>query len=282
MTDLSISVVSYNTRQQLKESLDSVFANARGIDFEVIVVDNASQDSSPEMVRSKFPQVRLIANDENRFFACAHNQALAMAQGRHVLILNSDTVIPQGTLSELVKFLDLHPGVGAVGCQEINSEGQTQHTGSGFRTPWIEAIDWTVLRDVYRLRRHLQDLRLPDWDRQSSRSVDVLTDCFLMVRRDVLEALNGYDERFLLYYTEDDLCLRIWELGKQIFFNAEVYYVHRGQQSTRQEGQRRVRSIYFQDMRTYYEKHFGWLQAQSMWGLIRTLHRLGLGRYIEI
>jgi GT2 family glycosyltransferase len=255
--DLTISIVSFNTRAFLHRCLDSIYRNTNGITFEVIVVDNASRDQSPEMVRKGFPRVRLIANAENRFFTRAHNQALEIAQGKYFLILGSDTEIPPGTLKGLVRFLDAQPDVGAVGCREIWPDGTVERIGSLFSTPQMEIIESTQLHSVAWVRPFVNRYRIVDWDRDTSREVDVLTDCFLMVRKELLQRISGYDEQFLLYYTENDLCLRIWQSGYRVFLNADYIYVHHRHQSTKQEGQTYIRKIYAQDRLRYYRKHFG-------------------------
>lgn len=273
--DLTISIVSYNTSDFLRRCLESIYRNTDAIEFEVIVVDNASRDGSPEMVRRRFPQVNLIANQDNRFFTSAHNQALTMARGRYFLILNSDTEIPEATLAQLATFLDDNPAVGATGCREVDPRGATQRTGSTFSSPWIEILERTALSTVYRLRQPLWRYRMVEWDRLSSRDVDVLTDCFLMVRRDLLEQLEGYDERFLLYYTENDLCLRIWGAGDRVHFRADCHYIHHGHRSTVQLGKIGDNRIYEQDMVTYYRKHFGYVQTMLMLVAFKAVEHLG-------
>jgi len=262
--DLTVSIVSYNTADYLQRCLASMYQNTEGISFQVIVVDNASQDGSSDLVRQKFPQAVLIENGENRFFTAAHNQALAVAQGRHFLILNSDTEVPAGTLARLVAFLDCNPAVGAVGCREVNPQGTTHPTGSTFSSPWLEMLERTALATVYRLRGPHLRYRMTDWDRLSSRDLDVITDCFIMVRRDLMKQLGGYDERFLLYYTENDLCLRIWQSGYRVHFLSDCSYLHHGQRSTVQIGADGYNRIYEQDMINYYRKHFGEIRTKLM------------------
>jgi len=262
--DLTISIVSYNTCEYLRSCLDSIYRNTDALKFEVIVVDNASHDDSVQMVQSEFPQVKIISNSDNRFFTRAHNQSLAIAQGRHFLILNSDTEIPSETLSRLVASLDNNPDIGAIGCRESNPDGGTEFTGSAFSTPWIEMLERTALSSVYRLRRPLWRYRMVDWSRDSSRDVDVLTDCFLMVRTELLKKFDGYDERFLLYYTENDLCLRIWQAGFRVHFEADCQYIHHSHRSVVQIGAKKYNRFYEQDMLAYYTKHFGKAQTWLM------------------
>lgn len=261
LTELTVSIVSYNTRDFLDRCLDSIYRNTSGIAFEVIVVDNASNDDSVAMLEREFPQVRLIANADNRFFTRAHNQSLSIARGRYFLILNSDTEVPPETLSKLVRFLEENRNVGAVGCRELRTDGTLELTGSTFSSPWIEMLEHTVLSSVPRLRSPSRRYRMVNWSRATSRDVDVLTDCFLMVRTDLLRELGGYDERYLLYYTENDLCLCIWQRGYRVHFLADSHYIHHGHRSTMQIGIDNYNRIYEQDMFAYYDKHVGHLRT---------------------
>lgn len=257
MIDLTISIVSYNTAQYLQRCLASILDITHSIELEVIVVDNNSHDHTVALIQQQFPQVKVIANTDNRFFSRAHNQGLTQARGRYFLILNSDTQVPVGTLETLASFLDNHPGVGAVGCREMQPNGSVVSTGSTFSTPWIEMLERTCLNSIYHLRKPLWRYRIVDWARTTSRDLDVLTDCFLMVRTGLMQKLGGYDEQFLLYYTENDLCHRIWEAGYQVHFQSNCYYIHHGQRSTVQMGTAKYNQIYESDMLAYYKKHFG-------------------------
>src|SRR4030042_2216503 len=126
--DVSIIIVSWNTRELLLNCLSSVFATASGLDFETIVVDNGSQDGSSGAVQEQFPQVTIIQNTVNRGFARANNQALARATGRYLLLLNSDAVLTEGSLQGLVSFMDTTPGAGIAACQYLNPAGRKQNS----------------------------------------------------------------------------------------------------------------------------------------------------------
>jgi GT2 family glycosyltransferase len=273
--DLTISIVSYNTSDYLSKCLESIYCNTEGISFEVIVVDNASRDGTPDMMRSSFPQARLIVNPQNNFFSQAHNQAFAAARGRYFLILNSDTEIPKGTLKTLVSFMDERRQTGAVSCREIGPAGTLQTTASTFSTPFIEILEWTWLRDRA-FRGVLKKYRLEGWPRDTLRTIEVSTDCFLMVRSELFREIGGYDEQFLLYYTENDLCLRIWQAGYRVEFTPDACYVHHVHGSTDREKPKHIRKIYFNDMENYYRKHFGSAKtALMMYGILigRALQR---------
>src|SRR5688572_5439191 len=127
--DLSIVIVSYNTREMLRACLNALPDATRGLTVETFVVDNASPDGSADMVAEAFPSVRVIANPDNAGFTRANNQALRISTGRHVVILNPDTECEPDSLTALVGYLDTHPAVGAVGPKLLNSDGSLQHNG---------------------------------------------------------------------------------------------------------------------------------------------------------
>ena len=273
ISDLTVSIVNYNSANYLEACLDSIYANTAGIKLEIIVVDNASTDHGPSMVKGKFPQVVLIANSQNRYFTGGHNQALAASHGRYFLILNPDTLIPENTLHGLVHFLDEHPSVGAVTCRELDSQSNLVITGATFPSPIVEVLEWTGLRDRY-FTGILKRYRMSEWDRTSLRQIDVSTGSFIMSRTALLKACRGFDEGIRLYFSEYDLCWKISQARYSIMYVPDVSYIHIGQRSSTQEPKEAIRKIYFQDMYRYYRQHFGWLQASLMMGIIQVGRRL--------
>jgi GT2 family glycosyltransferase len=232
-SDVSISIISYKTPEALAHCLLSVFHGSQGLRLEVIVVDNASSDGSVEMVRRQFPQVTVIENRRNEFFTRAHNQALRLASGRFVMILNSDTYLNHGTLTTLVDFLENHPKAGAVGCTIRRRDGTMSLNGWRFHSIHSQlALHW-AWRRFPRMLRIFQRQYLTDWDRKTSRPVDVVSDACLMVRAEVLQDVGLYDEKYSLYFTEDDICQRIWKAGWEVWYVAEAEIMHLHRESTR-------------------------------------------------
>lgn len=272
--DLSVSIVSYNTREHLERCVASVLAAKPALDVEVIVVDNASSDGSVERIRERFPEVRVIANAENRFFTAANNQAFAVSTGRHVLILNSDVEVGAGALRTMVDYLDRHADAGAVTCRMVWPDGRLQ------RTCCAHAGVRTALLDFTFLRRLIPSVRQRDWDRvyyaswerDSDRDVVVAPDSCLMIRREVLDRVGPYDERFKLYYTENDLCERIGAAGLRVVFLAGAQVTHAESTSVRKAGVRRIRGIYRADMWEYYRRESGLLAAIVLMTAIHATH----------
>ena len=209
--DLSIIIVNWNTREMLRDCLQSVFDTAADITFDVWVVDNGSSDDSQQMVRDAFPQVELIANQDNKGFAGANNQALSRAKGRHVLLLNSDTLVHGDVLSASVRYLDDNPDVGAMGCRVLNTDGTLQITGSQLPSLLNLSLQATGLNRLP--GRFFDRFQMARWDRRDARDLDVIFGCYLMVRRSVIEQVGLLDDTFFFYGEETDWCFRIAKGG---------------------------------------------------------------------
>jgi GT2 family glycosyltransferase len=229
---LSIVILCWNDIKVISDCLRSIYAGTHVIDFEVIVSDNGSTDGSIEAIRAEFPQVNLLQNGTNLRFAKGNNVGFRVCQGEYVLILNPDTIIHDGTLDKIVQFADKHSEAGAFGCRVLNADGSYQacirpmHT---VRTEWCQALFLGPLA-------HLSDWFQPgiyvDWKGETERTVGWLAGCFILVRRDLLNRLGGFDEQFFYFYEDTDLCRRIWESGFPILYTPEVTITHLGGQST--------------------------------------------------
>jgi len=163
--DVSIVIVNWNTREILRDCLRSVYENAGPVDLHVIVVDNASTDGSVEMVKSEFEKVQLIANSENRGFAAANNQGMAVATGRYVLLLNSDTVVLDGAIAKTVAFADVHPEAAVVGCRVLNPDRSLQRTCFMYPSVLNLLLAATYLNKLFPRSRFFGRERMTWWDR---------------------------------------------------------------------------------------------------------------------
>jgi GT2 family glycosyltransferase len=231
--DVSVIVVNRNTREILRSCLVSLLAQTAGPSFEVAVVDNGSTDGSVEMVRDEFPQALLISNTLNRGFAAANNQAMRLARGRYVLLLNSDTVVRDGAIQKTLAFAEEHPEAAVVGCRVLNADGSLQPTC--FRFPGLinMLLSATYLYKVFPRSRFFGRERMTWWDRDDVREVDVVTGCFMLVRREAIEDVGLMDERFFMYGEETDWCYRFTKAGWKNLFYPGASIVHLGGESTR-------------------------------------------------
>jgi len=262
LTDLSISVVSYNTKELLRRCLTSVFESTAGISLQVLVVDNASQDGSPEMVRTEFPWVTLIANQSNVGFATANNQALSRAKGRHFLLLNSDTKVLEDALTKMVQFMDETPDCGICCPQLYYPDGRIQTSYSRFHRP----KDRSLLQTKLRLRRLMSAVGHPRGRvRSVPRDVPVAERptpverprgaCF-MIRMACVEEIGPMDERFFMYCEEVDWALRAHRARWRAYIvpQAKVSHVWGASTSSRPS---LMEDIHAQSDYYFYHKHFG-------------------------
>lgn len=264
--DLSIVVVNWNTIDLLRDALASVFDNPGGVRAEVIVIDNASADGSADMVAEHFPQAILIRNTENRGFAAANNQGFLVATGRHILLLNSDTVVLGGVLGASVRYLDAHPRVGAMGCRVLNPDRTMQPTCS----MWPSLLNLVLLTSgLWKRRwpRFLGRYQMADWPRDSERSVESITGCYLMLRREVYEQIGPLDEAFFFFGEETDWCRRMREAGWELKFAPVGEIIHHGSVSARKLNHRRD-LLLTEAMVRLHRKHGGALAAAAAWTIL--------------
>lgn len=280
--DLTIAIVSYNTRGLLLDCLRSVYEESTGISFEIIVVDNDSKDGTVAAVRAAHPDVRIIANPDNRGFSKAVNQALAVGTGRHVLMLNSDTLIKNQALLTMVACLDRHPDIGAVSCKQWTGDGQLCQ--SCFPFPSIrDHLRYSAL--FQRLAPKTQEAvaAAQAIDCTRSQDVDWINGACLMVRRDLMELCGGLDEGYFMYFEDVDLCQAIRRRGYRVRHLAEADIVHLIGRSSERDRARLNVEWEFSRIR-YIEKHFPpikrwvmkcWIAAGTVVRLLRTFRGAG-------
>lgn len=256
MTDLSIVIVNWNTREHLARCLERIYETVAAVAFEVIVVDNASRDGSPEMVKERFPQVELLANGENAGFARANNQAIRQSGGRYVLLLNPDAFVMEGTIDRMVEFLDAHPTVGMAGCQLLGEDGTVQPSCTGFPTLATEFFLFTYLDRLLKRSPIFARYRMTYWDFDDVRPVDVIQGAFMLVRREAMEEVGLLDEGFFMYSEEMDWCYRFKQRGWPVYYVPYARAVHVGGQSTQQVRADMILELYRSRV-IFFRKHYG-------------------------
>jgi GT2 family glycosyltransferase len=267
--DVSITIVNWNRAALLERCLGSVFATARTIGYEVIVVDNASHDDSVRMVRTSFPDVRLIVNPTNDGFGSAQNQAMAAARGRYILMLNNDAMVEPGTLPALVGVMDEHPELGACGCPDRRQSSLGGATSGAFRT--FPSLGRTVMENLWAVVHppRTWDIGwlarpLHRWMGEELTDVDVVNVAWvvaalLVVRREVIVQLGGFDERFFLFDEDADLCRRIRDAGWVVGFTTRTSFSHQGGASSALRSD--IARVRGQSRALYFRKHEGRLTA---------------------
>lgn len=254
--ELSIVVVNWNVREDLLRCLGSIKENPPSLPFEVIVVDNASSDGSVDAVKAAFPEVTVIANDENRGFAAANNQGIEKSKGRYILSLNPDTIVHRVSLDRLVEFMEDNGDMGAVGPKLLNTDGSVQPSARGFPTFRGALYRHTVFRLLRIFRRQYKEWLMKDFGHNRQMDVEQLMGSALMVRRSVMEKLGGMDESFFMYYEEVDLCLRIKQAGWRIVFMPQAAVTHLGGHSAEQVPVEK-RVMMLKSLLGFFRKHRG-------------------------
>jgi len=279
--DLSVIIVSWNTKKILRDCLASLAAATEGLTVEVFVVDNGSADGSAEMVRSQFPHYRLSESGGNLGFSRANNLALKEVTGRAILLLNPDTVCPPGSLTRLCEFMQRTVDAGIAGPTLVDEAFRPVHTYGNFpaiKYHWLNCLDPQRTWLPHSLRTASFGC-IPTMD-ASTQPVAYVTGACLLIRREAFEKVGLLDERFFMYFEETDWCLRVWRAGFKVYHCAEVQVVHLEGKSA--EKVNLFRLAQFQaSYRLFVVKHYGpgrvWMYrlaqfAEYYWkGILRWL-----------
>lgn len=231
---VSVVIVSWRTRDALRDCVESVKRQEEVSLSQIVVVDNASGDGSAEMVAAEFPDVRLIRNPDNRGFAAACNQGMRLADGSYILLLNPDTIVPPGTLAKVVRFADTHPESAVVGCRVVRPDGTLEHTCFRFPDVLSVTISAFALDRLFPKSRICGRQFMTWWQRDSVRCVDVVTGSFMLVRGAAVEQVGLMDERYFMYAEEADWCYRFKQAGWKMTFTPDANIVHLSSQSSSQ------------------------------------------------
>lgn len=254
--DLSIIIVNYNTRELLKQTIQSVIDNTYKLEYEVIVVDNASSDDSVPVIKKNYPQVNVIQNTENLGFPKANNIGIKQSTGRYVLLLNSDTEVIGDCLQKCINYMDSHTDIGVLGCKLVLANGELDHACKrGFPTP--EASLWYMLK-MYKLfpgNKRFGQYKMNYLSDDEINEVDSLTGAFMLLRREVIDKVGLLDEQFFMYGEDLDWCFRIKEAGWKVVYYPEAVTVHYKGGSSKKK---RYKTIYefHRAMYLFYNKHY--------------------------
>ncbi|AXC10139.1 Glycosyl transferase, family 2 [Acidisarcina polymorpha] len=280
--DISVVVVSFNTRELLRDCLLTLRKEVEGLANEVFVVDNVSRDGSAEMVAAEFPEARLIRSNVNLGFAAANNKAFSLATGRYIVLLNSDAFLRPMALQRSIEYMDAQPRIGLGGARLVGADGSWQPSRRLFPSPLNDFLSLSGLAAKFPRSRFFgrQDHTWADQDQPGD--ADWVPGAYSIIRRTVLDQVGHFDEQFFLYYEEVDLCRRIKQAGFLIRYWPDVVVVHLGGESSKtltnlsmsKSGAQlelwRMRSAFL-----YYRKHHGpvaWLSKtiEAQWHGLRS------------
>lgn len=246
---VSVVIINYNTFRMTSDCIRSIYQHTKAISFEIILVDNASTERDPKDFLQEFPQLKLVESKTNSGFAGGNNLGINQATGDYILLLNSDTLLTEDSISSTVSFLDLHPEVGVVGCRQVFPDGQVQYSARRFRT-----IAWELL-DLFRFiiywmpyQRRSRLMLGQFFKHDEAVEADWVNGAFFLIPRSVLSQLPGskLDERFFMYGEDVLWCEQIKKLGYKIFFLADTTIIHISSGSTDLSKQLRLRKVMVQ------------------------------------
>ncbi|HPJ62253.1 glycosyltransferase [Lentimicrobium sp.] len=274
---LSVVIVNYNVKYFLEQCLHSVEAAIRDLDAEVFVVDNNSVDGSVEMVREKFPRIRLIANTVNTGFSVANNQAIRESSGEYVLLLNPDTVVELDTFTRSVEFMDAHPDAGGLGIKMVDGSGKyLPESKRGLPTPAVAFYKIFGLSALFPKSKIFGQYHLGYLDRDQTHVVDVLAGAYMMLRRETLEKTGLLDETFFMYGEDIDLSYRITKAGYKNYYYPGARIIHYKGESTKKSSINYV-FVFYNAMVIFARKHFSQKNAQLFSFLIHIAIYLRAG-----
>ena len=253
---VSIIIVNYNVRDFLHHALVSLQKAMKGIRGEIIVVDNASDDGSIEMVRRRFPKVQLIVSKVNLGFAKANNVGLKRARGKFLLLINPDTLVQEDTLRVMVNFFQENLDVGLAGCKVLNPDGTFQLAcRRSFPRPWVAFSKMIGLSSLFPNSRLLGRYNLTYLSPDETYELDAVSGSFMMVRREAYEQVGGLDEEFFMYGEDLDWCYRIQQAGWKNYYVHSTQIIHYKGESTKRSNLDEIRTFY-QAMHLFVQKHF--------------------------
>ncbi len=274
MPDISIVITSYNSGDLVGNCIESIAKNIKQHSCEIVVVDDASVDGSADMVRDKYPQVKLIINDINQGYVRSNNAGMSSAGGRYVMSLNSDTVVLDGSVDKIIRFMDEHPDAGAVGPKLLNSDGSIQlQARRGFPTPVNSLLYFSGLSRLFPKSRLFGGYLLTYLDDKSAAEVDSLCGAAMVVRREVIDKVGLMDESYFMYGDDLDWCYRIKQAGWKVYYLPEAEVIHYGGRGGSRRRSFRNIFEFHRAMAVFYGKHsakqhvflLNWLVYSGIW-----------------
>jgi hypothetical protein len=252
---LSIIVVHFQVLEHLRRCLSSIFSTNPDLSFEVIIVDNGSEEEQMDFLKKEFPQIKVIKNKYNRGFAFACNQGALVAQGKYFLFLNPDTEL-KGSFSPLLQFMEENLKVGIAGCKMINSKGENLFSCRSFPSFWTSiSSSQSVLNKLFPQNFFSRKYLLKDLNKSKISFVDWVSGSCFLVRKELFEQIKGFDKNFFMYAEDVDLCLRAKKLGWEVVYFPVVSVIHFLGKST-EKNKLKMMVEHHKSMFRFYRKHY--------------------------
>ncbi len=255
MTDISVIIVNYNVKEFLHNSIESIIKSSHGFNTEIIVVDNASSDGSAEYILKSFPDVKVIANKENLGFGKANNQALEIAKGKFLVIINPDTIVKEDSFRKVIEFFNNTPDAGMAGCKVLNPDGSLQLAcRRSYPGPWVSFTKVTGLSNLFPKSRLFAQYNLTYLDENQTYEVDAISGSFMVLKREAYEKTGGFDPQFFMYGEDLDLCFRVKKAGYKVYYLHTTEIIHYKGESTKRSPIDETKHFY-KAMSVFVNKH---------------------------
>ncbi|MBS1718490.1 MAG: glycosyltransferase family 2 protein [Armatimonadetes bacterium] len=252
--DLSIAICSWNTREDLQICLESLALERASCSFEVLVVDNNSEDGSPDMVAELFPWVRLFRMEHNLGFTGGNNYAMDQHEGQHFMLLNSDTIVHPGALSTLLAYLTSNPSVGIVGPKLLNPDGTLQFSCRKFPNPVAALFRNTPIGKLFPNNKFTRDYLMADWDHNLEREVDWVSGAALLIRKGCLDRVGKMDPEYFMFCEDVDWCWQAHQHGFKVMYYPKAVITHAIGRSTDKAPNRMI-GRFHRSMFRFYQKN---------------------------
>jgi len=255
--DISIIIVNYNTENYLNYCLNSIIRNIKGINYEIIVVDNNSSDNSVNFIKKNYPTINIIQNHENYGYAKANNQGLKLAKGNFILLLNPDTEIRNNTIVDMFEFMNRNPRTGISGCRVINPNNKLQWDSCGsFLTPYLLALKKIGIETLIPYHRHIGKRLLYYWPRDSIRKIDWVSGVCMLIRKETMKNVGLLDEGFFAYMEDMDYCRRAALKNWTVYFLNYPKIIHKVSSSWQKYSKQQI-FISLKSEKLYLTKYYG-------------------------
>jgi len=253
--NLSIIIVNYNVKEFLQNLIHSIYKAGENLKYEIIIVDNASDDGSVEFLREKFPQIKLIVNNKNLGFSKANNIGLKHASGRYILLLNPDTIVQEDTFEKMINFFETTPDAGMAGCKILNPDGTLQLAcRRSFPGHWTSFCKVTGLSNLFPNSRLFARYNLTYLNENETYEVDAISGSFMMIRREAYEKVGNLDEQFFMYGEDLDWCYRMQKTGYKVYYVHNTTIIHYKGESTKRSSMDETK-VFYSAMHLFVKKH---------------------------
>ena len=226
MKDYKVSgcIVTYNNKDKISRTIESLLEYTKGVDFELYVVDNNSTDGTPQFIKERFPQVTVIESGENKGFGAGHNKVLAFLNSKYHIVINPDIIIRDNAVEKIVEFMDNNKDVGVVSPKICFPDGREQILGK--RNPHLKYLIASRMRDEKNPSKLLREYAMLDCDLTKVTDIDVATGCFVVFRTEIFKKLKGFDQKFFMYFEDFDIARRANKISRVVFYpDATIYHV---------------------------------------------------------